>query len=267
MARSTSFRPRWTVSPFAIALASGALLPLAARPAAAHRLEPINTDYAQPFAPGVGTFRLGYGRDAFDGPTGDSLEGELEIGVVPRWQATIGQGFRWENADHHRQRSGFENLELGARYLLAGGKGHAWGVSINPSFSPVTGSRAVREGVSHYGASLNVDYTRGPWIFVSNFGFDQGSAAEEDGRARDLFYRFAVVHTEGKRWNPTLELLGDQDLEGGAHNLTLVPEIQYYKSGWTELKLGVPVKLTHGAGRLGIQVTAQFSIGKGSHGE
>jgi hypothetical protein len=240
----------------------------AVRPAAGHRLEPINTEYAQPFAPGVGVLKLGYGHNQFEEPREDEADLSLEYGLLPRLQFSVDEAHLWRNGGGGRQRSGFANPELGLRYLLAGGAGRSYAVSLSPSYTPVIGSRAVREGISSYGLGVNADYYGKPgWLFFSNLGFEQASQGEDgESRERRVFYRLAAVRNLTYRWSPTVELLGEHDVGSGRHDVTLVPEIQYFKSQWMELKLGLPVKLTHGAGRLGIQFQLTFGIGKGSHG-
>lgn len=246
-----------------IAAASG----LPASPAAAHRLEPIDTEYAAPFAPGAGVFKIGCGHNAFEAAREDEAEAEIELGLLPRLQISLGQAYVWQKG-RGRRRSGFTNLETGLRYLVAGGGSHPYAFSVNPGFTPVTGSRRVREGLSNYGASLNADYYgKSGWLFFSNVGFGQASRGEDgDPRERTVFYRLAAVHNLSYRWSPTVELLGEHDVASGRHELTLVPEIQFFKSQWIEFKLGAPVKLSHGAGRLGVRFQATFGLGRGSHG-
>ncbi len=246
---------------------AGVLCVLAATSAQAHRLEPINTEYAQPFEPGVGVLKLTLGHSELDAEREDEVGAGVEYGLLHRLQFSIDEAYSIRNGAGRRQRTGFVNPELGLRYLVAGGNGHDYALSVNPSYTPVFGSRQVREGVSHYGFAINGDYYgKAGWLFFSNVGFEQASRADAGAsRERHLTYRLAAVQLQ-KRWCPTVELLGDQDLASGRHDLTLVPEIQYYRNQWMELKLGVPVKLTHGSGRLGVQFQVTFALGKGSHG-
>jgi hypothetical protein len=243
----------------------GCLL-LSARPAAAHRLEPIFTEYAQPFAPWTGSLMVEGGHRQSGSNHEDELGLEMELGVLPRLQISFGQSYVWENGDGPRQRSGFDNLETGLRYLVVGGKGHGYAVSLNPEYTFLSGSRTVREPSPGYGAAVHADYYAFPgFLFFSNVGWEQ-AANREAGQSRDrtVFYHLAAVYQMSYRWNPTLELIGEQDLTTGQHTVTIVPEIQYYKSQWVELKLGVPIQVNHGGG-VGVQLKASFALGRGSH--
>jgi hypothetical protein len=249
------------------AVLAGVCVAAVAGPASAHRLEPINTEYAQPFEPGVGVLKLGYGYQMF-GPTRDnSLDAELEIGLVKRLQLSAGQGYLWRNGQG-RQKSGLTNLETSLRYLVAGGAEKGYAVSLNPGYTFASGGRRVREGIPSYGLAVNADYFRIPgWMLFSNLGYEQASRGEGgEDRERRVFYRLAAVHPISRQWNPTVELAGDHDVATGRHDLTLIPEIQYFKSARVEFKLAVPIKLDHGAGRFGVQLQATYALGKGSHG-
>jgi hypothetical protein len=250
-----------------ILLAALACLLLGGRPAAAHRLEPIFTEYASPFAPWTGSASIEGGHGQSGSNHRDDLGLELELGLLPRLQISFDQGHVWENGEGPHQRAGFENLETGLRYLVAGGKGLNYAVSLNPEYTFLSGSRSVREPSPGYGAAVHADYYGLPgFLLFSNVGWEQ-AANRESGESRDrtVSYHLAAVYLMSYRWNPTLELIGEQDLTSGTHTVTVVPEIQYYKNQWVEFKLGVPIQVNHGGG-VGVQLKASFALGRGSHG-
>lgn len=234
-------------------MAAGVLF-LTAVPACAHRLEPINTEYGRPFEPGSGVVKVSYQRP----PRSRGLqeaELEVELGLVPRLQLSLEQSFQWLNRP---RQTGFGNLETSLRYLIAGGGKYA--VSLQPGYTLVTGSRAVREETPAYGLQALVDYFHSGFLYFANVGFEQATRRiGGEPRDRRVFYNFAAVLHRGEPWHPTLELLGEQDVVSGRHQLVIVPEMQYYRSRHFELKVGAPVGLTQRVG-VGIQLQAAWSF-------
>ena len=230
-------------------------------PLAAHRAEPISTEFALPFQPKAGNLKLFYEYER-EGP-GASEEAipevELELGIAPRWQINLGYPlFRIRDGTEKPPTVVGGKLEFGARYLLFGGATRSYAVSLHGMAEAPTGNPRVVGDASELGAGLFVDrYLSDRVRLHSNFGWRTTVGGMQDVE-RMLEYNSAVVWLATLRWIPVLEILGRTNTPGGNTELAVQPEVIFYAGPHVELKVGVPVGLT--STTPGIGVRAQIAI-------
>lgn len=232
-----------------------------APPAHAHRLEPISTEFAAPFAPRAGAIEINYQYLRLgDGASEQAIpETELEIGLFPRWQVNVGFPLiREKESPSEPARVGGGRLEVGARYLLFGGGVHSYAVSLNGSVEAPTGSRHVADDATELGAALHVDKFLGERVRLhSNLGWTTGVGGSE--RPERVFrYNNALVYSATLHWNPAVELLGETETRTRETRLALQPEMIFWANRHLELKVGIPVGLTSSTPSIGVR--AQVAI-------
>jgi len=250
------------------AIAGLAILGASVRPAAAHRLEPINVEYARPFRWGSGVVKITHSRVHFN-EVSNELEMEVELGLTDWLQVSVGQPVAWVTEPGEGANVGFGNLETGLRFLVAGGQpGDGYAVSLNPEFAFVSGATGVRDPAQEWGFLVHVDRYTPKWLFFANVGWNQGVRPGEEGvLERGVVYRLAAVRLLDKHWNPTVSILGTHEFPGDRTHLQVAPEIQYFKNSWVEFKVAFPISVTRptaSGGRVGFQVQASFALGRGS---
>lgn len=247
------------------ALASGLILVfLVACRAEAHRLEPINTEFASPFDPGTGNVQIGYEylRTANFFTRQQVPVLQLEYGFAPRFQFAVEfpvlrNHFRGEPAQ-----TGAGNTEFSLRYLLAGGQEYSYALSINAVVEAPTGDRAVAEHAVTVGGRLHFDKSFGESLFAHfNVGY-LTSVSRFDEKEKSLEYSAALVWAATLRWNPGFEVVGRKQL-GGESNLGLIPELIYYVGPHMEVKFGLPVGVTSTTPDIGFQAQVAIIFGKG----
>lgn len=235
-----------------------------ASPLLAHRAEPISTEFAQPFEPKAGDFTLLYGylRHPNGGNDQALPELELELGVAPRLQLNVGFPILRSREDAAAPSlTGGGKLELGARYLLLGGKSNSYSLSFQGTVEAPTGNRRLVGDATELSGGIFLDRTlTDRVIFHSNtiWGTTVGGSEEPE---RFLEYNNAVVWFATFHWIPVLEVLGRTDTATGRTELAIQPEVIYHANPHLELKLGLPVGLTHSAPNIGVRAEAAIIWG------
>lgn len=141
-------------------LAIGSGLLLMPNPARAHRGEPISTEFALPFAPGTGNWKIQfeYEREGLGASEWALPQTELEIGLFPRFQVNAGIPLRRvDEATGEPSHIFGGKLELGARYLLFGGEDRPYAVSLQAEVEAPTGPRGLAGDAPELGAGVFVD--------------------------------------------------------------------------------------------------------------
>jgi len=235
------------------------LVPSAAH---AHKLEPISTEFAVPFAPWSGGFEITYEFEDEHEPGASQQaipEAELEIGLFPRFQVNVGFPLlRVDEGIGEPTQVVGGRTELGARYLLFGGGGHGYAVSLQGEVETATGSSAVVGNATEVGAAIHIDRYLGRRLRLhSNLGWSSPVGGEEPPE-RVFRYANAVVWTATQRWNPVVEVLGETETQTGETKLSIQPEVIFWGNRHLELKLGVPIGVTSTAPNVG--VVAQIAI-------
>lgn len=232
--------------------------------AAAHRLEPINTEFASPFEPGTGNVQIGY---QYFRTAGFFTEQQipllqLEYGFAPRFQFTVGFPVLRNKFTGEPARTGAGNFEFSLRYLLAGGLEQSYALSVNAIVEAPSGDAAVAERATAVGGRIHFDKSFGEAVFTHfNFGY-RTSVNRFVEKEKSIEYSGALVWAATLRWNPGMELVGKKQL-GGSSEVALVPELIYYVGPHLELKFGLPVGLTSSTPGFGIQAQIAIAFGKG----
>lgn len=236
-----------------------------AAPARAHRLEPMETNFARPFEPGVGNLQFTY---AWDRRLREGVrthlipELEFELGVSHRAQFSVAMPVILEKRQGEPAAAGAGHIEMSFRYLLAGGGGKSWALSINPSVTPPTGDRSLAGDTTEAGAALHFDYNIGRRAFFhGNYGWFATLGGSEP-REHTFVYKSALIVPASYRWNPGVEVLGRTDTATGRTELVVQPEVIYYVSPRWELKFGLPVGFTAASPGLGVRAQVVWIFGR-----
>lgn len=240
------------------------VLLLVAGSAQAHRLEPISTEFARPFAPRTGSLETTYEYDR--GRDGERIhlvpELEFELGFYRRMQFSIELPLILDSSVGASRRFGGGNAEFGFRYLLFGGDRNNFAVSLNPFVAPPISRSELAEDATEAGIGLHVDREFGGRAFFhGNYGWATTIGGDEE-RERVFFHRSALVFPVTERWNPTVEFLGQTDTATGVTGLFLQPELIYYINRHWELKVGVPVGLSDSSSRVGLRAQVAWIFGR-----
>ncbi len=230
-------------------------------PLAAHRAEPISTEFALPFQPKAGTVKViyEYEREG-DGASQHTLpEIELELGIAPRVQVNLGYSlFRIKEGRDDSAALVGGKLEVGARYLLFGGGTRSYAVSLQGTVEAPTGNRQLLGDATELGAGLFVDRYLGERVrFHSNLAWKTTVGGRHETE-RLFEYNNALVWLASLRWIPAVEALGTTNTVTGQTELAVQPEMIFYAGPHLELKVGVPVGLTAISPRIGVR--AQIAI-------
>ncbi|MFQ5778759.1 MAG: hypothetical protein ACE5IP_12205 [Terriglobia bacterium] len=229
--------------------------------ARAHRLEPISTEFALPFAPKAGVLEITYEYEREgEGASEHALpEAELELGLFPRLQINVGFPLlRIKEGTGEPTRVVGGRIEAGARYLLFGGAVESYAVSLQGTVEAPTGASEVVGDATEVGAALHVDKYLGERLRAhSNLGWSTSVGGSE--RPERVFrYSNALVWMATLRWNPVLEVLGETETRTGQTELAIQPEIIFWANRHLELKVGIPVGLTSSTPDIGVR--AQIAI-------
>ncbi len=235
-----------------------------AAPLWGHQAEPISTEFALPFEPGVGNFKIGYAYERVrPGASEQSIpELELELGVVPRWQVNIGLPvLRVREGPGEPAEVGGGKLELGTRFLLLGGKTRSYAVSFQGTVDAPTGRRRLVGNAVGLGGGLFFDRTLSDRLIVhSNLTWARTVGGQGE-RERAFEYNNAVVWFATYHWTPVFEVLGKTDTTSGRTELAAQPEIIYHAGRHVELKAGLPVGMTSASARIGVRGQIAFVWG------
>ena len=231
----------------------------------AHRLEPISTHFARPFAPRTGSVEMTYEyeRRRHEGLRTHLIpEAEFELGIGRRMQISLEVPVIREKASGEKAVYGGGHLEIGFRYLIAGGQKKSYAISINPFVAPTTGNRRLAGDATETGLALNFDKEFGRRAFFhGNYGWSLTVGGSEE-RERLFFHRSALVVPITKRWNPVVEVLGTTDTASSRSELVVQPEIIFYVNRHWELKVGVPVGLTKASPGIGVRAQVAWIFGR-----
>ncbi len=226
----------------------------------AHDSEPINTNFAAPFARRAGNlqFRFQYFRLR---ETYDFADTEFEYGFAPRQQVSIGFPMtRLDGPGVTHIRPG--NLELGYRLLIAGENRRRYALSINPFLELPTGDKRVSERSFAAGGTLNLDTHPLPKVWThTNLGYETPIARIEEVREKLLIYNFAAMYEASEAVRPVLEIVGRHDLTSKRTDVYVVPEVILAPNHHWEIKAGLPIGATSSASSVGVQLQLTWKFG------
>ncbi|HTK96199.1 MAG TPA: hypothetical protein VL382_11245, partial [Terriglobales bacterium] len=230
-------------------------------PARAHDSEPINTEFAAPFTLKAGNIQ--FGAQWFrDGGLYEAGPMAFEYGFAPRQQFSIELPMlRSDEPGKTLVRPG--NLQLGYRYLLAGGMERKFAVSLNPSLGIPSGDKRVAERAWTVGGAVHLDTHLADRFFThTNIGYET-PVADFIEKEKNFFYRFAAMYEATESFQPVLELVGEHDFHSRETRLALVPEGIVRAGEHWEIKGGIPVGLTSSTPDVGVQVQVTWKFGEG----
>jgi len=237
---------------FAFVLSVGVL-------ALAHDSEPINTNFAAPFATVSGNlqfkFQLFRQLDSYE-----LVPIELEYGFAARQQFSLGLPLvRFDDGTSTYVRPG--NLEIGYRYLIAGDNSRKFALSVNPELELPTGDKRVAESSWGAGGTLNLDsHLVKKWWTHTNVGFFTQVANIQD-REKTVVFNNAIMYEAGLRLRPVLELIGESDVAVHETRIALAPEAIFAPNHHWEIKAAVPIGLTHNTPDVGLQLALTWKQG------
>ncbi len=246
---------------FRTALRLVALVLLLAGAAVAHDSEPINTEFAAPFALHAGNLQFGF-QYFRDGGNYDIVPLTFEYGFAPRMQFAIDAPLtRLDTATNTYVRPG--NIGLAYRYLLAGSNDKKFAVSINPELAVPSGDKRVADRAWEGGLFVHLDTHLWEKFWThTNLGYETPFANAEF-KTKDFVYRFAGMYEAHERIQPVLELVGDHEYLTGTSRTAIVPEVIFAPNHHWELKAGVPLGLTHDTSHVGLQLQVTWKFGEG----
>lgn len=237
-------------------LAVGLVLLLRPNPAWAHRGEPLSTEFALPFAPGTGNWKIQFEYER-EGPGVSEQarpETEIEIGLFPRLQ--VNAGFPLRRADEgpgQPPRTFGGKLELGARYLLFGGEDRRYAVSVQAEAEAPTGPSRLAGDAPELGAGIFVDrYLGQKFRLHSNLLWKTTIGGQQEVE-RIFKYDHALVWFASRHWAPVIELNGETETATGNTRLSVQPEVIFFATHYLELKAGVPLGLTASTPDIGVR--------------
>lgn len=230
-------------------------------PAAAHDSEPINTEFAAPFALKSGSVQIAF-QYFRGGESYDAVPLEFEYGFAPRMQFSVGLPMTRRDAPGATWiRPG--NLELGYRYLLAGANERRFALSVNPHVVLPTGDKRAADRAWELGAALHLDTHLAPRFWThTNLGYETPVAhfAEKE---KNFVYKFAAMYELSHRFQPVLELVGMYDFHRHQRRMAVVPELIFAPSHHWEIKTGVPLGATQATPDVGVQFQLTWKFGEG----
>ncbi len=231
----------------------------------AHRLEPISTEFAAPFEPRTGSIEIGYAYERFEsGRHTRHLipEVEFELGLTSRTQVSFEMPEMREKFVDEPATVGAGHLEVGFRYLVAGGSLKRYSISLNPRVEAPTGNRRIAGDATEVGLFLHFDKELGERVVLhGNYGWSSTVGGTESPE-RLFRYHSAAVFLATLRWNPVVEILGSTDTARGTTELAIQPEIIFWAGPHLELKLGLPVGLTGSSPGIGVQAQIAIIFGR-----
>jgi hypothetical protein len=234
------------------------------QPISAQIAEPILTKSAIPFEPEAGAVKLNYAGEI--GRSGGSQvipEATLETGVVsgleflvrfpllrvtslPGWPTIVGGG----------------QLAIGARYLLAGGAGRNYAISVQTIVEAPTGDTRLVGNATQVMPGVLVDWHPKPQIVIhSNIIFDR-SVGGTAGKSAFLEYSNAVVWVAANHFLPVFELVGSSSTITGRTQLVAQPELILPIGRHVELKGGLSLGLNSETPHIGLRTQVAWFWGK-----
>jgi len=234
---------------------------LLAVPALAHDSEPINTEFASPFARGAGNLQFGFSY-FWNAELHDVVPMAFEYGFAPRQQLSLELPVLCAHEPGATLlRPG--NMEIQYRYLLAGGAERKFALSLNPSLGIPSGDKRIAERAWEAGGALHLDtHLHSRFFTHMNVGYETPFARFEE-KEKNFFYKFAAMYEATERVQPVLEFLGEHDFASGETRAALVPEAIWRAGERWELKAGVPLGLTSSTPGVGVQFQVSWKFGEG----
>ncbi len=231
----------------------------------AHRLEPMSTEFAAPFEPRTGGMEIGYEYERFEGGRHTRHlipKLELELGLTLRTQVSFEMPEIREKFANEPATVGGGHLEVGFRYLLAGGPFKSYAISLNPRVEAPTGNRRIAGDATEVGLFLHFDKELNERVVLhGNYGWSSTIGGREPPE-RLFRYHSAVVLRANLRWNPVLEILGSTDTARGRTELAIQPEMIFWAGPHLELKFGMPVGLTSASPGIGVRCQIAIIFGR-----
>ncbi len=228
--------------------------------AMAHDSEPINTNFAAPFARGAGNLQWRF--QAFRGlPLYDFIPVELEYGFAPRQQFSVGVPLvRFDNGNGTYYRPG--NLEVEYRILIAGDNRRKFALSLNPGAELPTGDKRVADSGWTAGGTVNLDtHLAKNWWTHSNIGYFT-QVAHISEREKAVVYNNAIMYELSEKLRPVLEVIGSTDIAIHQTAISIAPEAIYSPNHHWEIKAAIPVGVTSAASPVGVQVQVVWKFGE-----
>ncbi len=226
----------------------------------AHDREPINTNFAAPFARGAGN--LQWGLQTFRHlPLYDFIPVELEYGFAPRHQFSVGiPVVRFDSGNGTYYRPG--NIEIGYRLLIAGDNRRKLALSLNPGAEIPTGDKRVAESAWTAGGTVNLDaHLAHKWWTHSNIGYFTQVAHISD-REKSVVYNNAIMYVMSEKICPVVEVIGSTDIATHRPTISIAPEMIYGPNHPWEIKAAVPVGATSAASSVGFQFAVVWKFGE-----
>jgi hypothetical protein len=230
-------------------------------PASAHDSEPINTEFAAPFARGSGNLQFGF-EYFWNTDLHDTVPLAFEYGFASRQQLSIELPVL---CAHEPGRTLFRpgNIELQYRYLVAGGAERKFALSLNPSLGVPSGDKRLAERAWEVGGAIHLDtHLHDRWFTHMNIGYETPVAGFEE-KEENFFYKVAAMYEASERVQPVVEFVGEHDFHSGETRAALVPEAIWRAGEHWELKAGVPLGLTSSTPDVGVQVQVTWKFGEG----
>jgi hypothetical protein len=226
----------------------------------AHDSEPINTNFASPFARGAGNLQW-----RFQGfrslPLYDLVPVELEYGFAARQQFSVGIPLvRSDSGSQTYYRVG--NLEVEYRFLIAGDNRRRFALSLNPGAELPTGDKRVAESSWTVGGTANLDtHLADKWWTHSNIGYFT-QVAHISEREKTVVYNNAIMYELSEKVRPVVEVIGSTDIASHQTTISIAPEAIFAPNHHWEIKAAVPIGVTKAASPVGVQVAVVWKFGE-----
>jgi hypothetical protein len=225
----------------------------------AHDHEPINTEFAAPFATGAGNFQFGY---QYFRAADQLAPITFEYGFAPRQQVSIALPIVSRPGDGGGV-VGAGNLEVEYRLLVAGANERKFALSLNPGLMFPVGDKQVAERSWAGGGALHLDthLVDGIWTHT-NVGYEAHFANIGEEREKHLHYNSAVMWEASKHFQPVFEFVGAHEFTSATTVHFVVPEIIFAPNHHWEIKAGLPLGVSSSAPDVGVQLQLTWKFGK-----
>jgi hypothetical protein len=206
--------------------------------------EPILTKSAIPFASGAGSVKLDYagGVGRSGGNSQIVPEAMLEVGLPSGLEVLL----RFPLLRVTRRDSsvvGGGQLAAGARYLLTGGWGHTYAVSVQTVVEAPTGDTQLVGDATQVMPSILAEWHPARQLAIhSNFTLDRSIGGTR--KAEFLEYMNAVVWRWRNHLFPVFELVGSRNGFTGQTQMVALPEIILRAGPHLEVKAALQLGLT-----------------------
>jgi hypothetical protein len=153
-------------------------------------------------------------------------------------------------------------LAIGARYLLLGGAGQRYAVSVQASVEAPTGdARLVGDATQVIPALFTEWHPARHVAILSNVLWDESFGGSRH-KAPFLEFDHAGVWLATAHFAPVLEVVGSTNTVTGRTLLAGVPEVIFRKGAHLELKAALPLGLNQQTPRVAVRVQVALFWGK-----